>query len=183
MIIVFKWLVTPPYDSDGQEKIQIIWRVAHKKCSKRDTLTYLIVFMTKGSVMIVDTTSWFSPALRSLGSNLVKITVNISSEWWSCGGWKKTFRTHDCLCLTIDDVELIDWCLCNSQTKTTGWDWIRSQRSVLTSASWSARDKSRGRGQEKVQGIVMTLWCHCHRVNTHTHHPLTILHSIYLIQD
>ena len=127
--------------------------------------------MTKGSVMIIDTTSWFSPALRSLGSNLVKITVNISSEWWSCGGWKKTFRTHDCLCLTIDDVKLIDWCLCNSQTKTTGWDWIRSQRSVLTSASWSARDKSRGRGQEKVQGILMTLWCHCHRVNTHTPSP------------
>ena len=145
--------------------------------------------MTKGSVMIVDTTSWFSPALRSLGSNLVKITVNISSEWWSCGGWKKTLRTHDCLCLSsaivIADLIMLNWL--TDVSVTARLRQLDETGSEAREVSWllppgRPGTKAGEGGRRRCRGY---LW-HCDVIvigSTHTHHPLTILHSIYLIQD
>ena len=56
---------------------------------------YLVVFMTKGSVVIVHPTPRLLPALGSLGPDLVQVGVDVPGEGGGGGGGVEALRAHD----------------------------------------------------------------------------------------
>ena len=55
---------------------------------------YLVVFMTKGSVVIVHPTPRLLPALGSLGPDLVQVGVDVPGEGGGGGGGVEALRAH-----------------------------------------------------------------------------------------
>ena len=55
---------------------------------------YLVVFMTKGSVVIVHPTPGLLPALGSLGPDLVQVGVDVPGEGGGGGGGVEALRAH-----------------------------------------------------------------------------------------
>ena len=55
---------------------------------------YLVVFMTKGSIVIIHPTPGLLPALGSLGPDLVQVGVDVPSERGGGGGGVEALRAH-----------------------------------------------------------------------------------------
>ena len=55
---------------------------------------YLVVFMTKGSVVVVHPTPRLLPALGSLGPDLVQVGVDVPGEGGGGGGGVEALRAH-----------------------------------------------------------------------------------------